>query len=51
MLIAITGFMGSGKTTVGRIVADALLCPFLDLDEIIVKKAGRSIPDIFAAEG
>ena len=43
--------MGSGKTTVGRIVADALLCPFLDLDEIIVKKAGKSIPEIFAAEG
>ena len=43
--------MGSGKTTVGRIVADALLCPFLDLDELIVKKAGRSIPEIFEAEG
>ena len=43
--------MGSGKTTVGRIVADALLCPFLDLDEIIVKKAGKSIPEIFKAEG
>ena len=43
--------MGSGKTTVGRIVADALLCPFLDLDELIVKKACRSIPEIFEAEG
>ena len=43
--------MGSGKTTVGRIVADALLCPFLDLDELIVKKAGKSIPEIFEAEG
>ena len=43
--------MGSGKTTVGRIVADALLCPFLDLDELIVKKNGRSIPEIFEAEG
>ena len=43
--------MGSGKTTVGRIVADALGCPFLDLDDIIVKKAGRSIPDIFVADG
>lgn len=51
MLITLTGFMGSGKTTVGRIVADALGCPFLDLDEIIVKKAGGSIPEIFAAEG
>ena len=51
MLIALTGFMGSGKTTVGRIVADALGCPFLDLDEVIVKKAGRSIPAIFEADG
>lgn len=43
--------MGSGKSTVGRIVADALGCPFLDLDDLIVKKAGRSIPDIFAVDG
>lgn len=43
--------MGSGKTSVGRLVADALGCPFLDLDEIIVKKAGRSIPEIFQADG
>ena len=43
--------MGSGKTSVGRLVADALGCPFLDLDEIIVKKAGHSISVIFEAEG
>ena len=51
MLIALTGFMGSGKSTVGRLVADALGCPFLDLDDIIAAKARRSIPDIFAADG
>ena len=51
MLITLTGFMGSGKTTVGRILADALGCPFLDLDDSIVKKAGKSIPDIFAQDG
>ena len=51
MLITLTGFMGSGKTTVGRILADALGCPFLDLDDLIVKKAGQSIPDIFAQDG
>ena len=51
MLITLTGFMGSGKTTVGRLVADALGCLFLDLDEEIVKKAGRSIPEIFAEGG
>lgn len=43
--------MGSGKTSVGRIIADALGCPFIDLDEVIVKKAGRSIPEIFQADG
>lgn len=51
MLIALTGYMGSGKSTVGALVADALGCPFIDLDEVIVKKAGRSIPEIFAADG
>lgn len=51
MLVALTGFMGSGKSTVGRIVADALGCTFLDLDLIIEKKAGKSIPQIFEAEG
>lgn len=51
MLIALTGFMGSGKTTVGQIVADALGCPFIDLDDVIVKKAGMSIPEIFAGKG
>ena len=51
MLITLTGFMGSGKTTVGSIVADALGCPFMDLDDIIVKKAGRSIPQIFESDG
>jgi len=43
--------MGSGKSTVGRMVADALGCPFMDLDSLIEKKAGRSIPEIFAADG
>lgn len=51
MLVALTGFMGSGKTTVGRILADALGCPFIDLDEVIVKKAGRSISEIFRSDG
>ena len=43
--------MGAGKTTVGSIVADALGCLFLDLDDVIVKKAGKSIPEIFADGG
>ena len=51
MIIALTGYMGAGKTTVGRIVADALGCPFVDLDDVVVKKAGKSIPEIFAQDG
>ena len=51
MLIALIGFMGSGKTTVGKILADDLGCPFVDLDELIVKTAGKSITEIFAQDG
>ena len=51
MLVALTGFMGSGKSTVGRLLSEALGCPFIDLDEAIVKKAGRSIPAMFEADG
>ena len=51
MLITLTGFMGSGKTTVGKVLADFLGCPFYDLDALVVKKAGRSIPEIFADGG
>lgn len=51
MLIALTGYMGSGKSSVGAMVADALGCPLIDLDEVIARKAGRSIPEIFEADG
>lgn len=51
MIISLTGMPGSGKTTVGRIVADLLGCRFLDLDEEIVRQQRRSIPEIFEAEG
>ena len=51
MIITLTGFMGSGKTTVGKVLADFLDCPFMDLDDLVVKKAGKSIPDIFAQDG
>ena len=51
MMMTLTGFMGSGKTTVGKVLADFLGCPFMDLDDLVVKKAGKSIPDIFAQDG
>ena len=50
-MVTLTGFMGSGKSTVGKVLADFLGCPFLDLDDLVVKKAGKSIPDIFAQDG
>lgn len=49
--LVITGFMGTGKTTVGRILAQRLGRPFVDMDALIEKREGRSIEEIFAAEG
>jgi len=49
--IVITGFMGTGKTSVGRLVAEKLQRSFIDTDEEIVRRTGRTIPDIFAHEG
>lgn len=43
--------MGCGKTTIGRRVADRLGWRFVDLDDAVEAAAGRTIPDIFAAEG
>lgn len=49
--VALIGMPSSGKSTVGRALADKLGKKFIDLDEEIVKADGRNIPDIFAAEG
>lgn len=51
MRIYLSGFMASGKSTVGPILARELGYDFIDLDEEIESAAGRSIPEIFAAEG
>ncbi len=51
MNIVITGFMGTGKSVVGRHLAQELKVPFIDLDVEIVKKAGKPIKDIFANQG
>ena len=50
-LFFLYGPPGVGKSTLGRALAEALELPFEDLDERIVRDAGRSIPDIFAQEG
>ena len=49
--IFLTGFMGSGKSTVGRLLAHRLCLPFIDLDVEIEKCTGRQIKDIFAQDG
>ena len=49
--IVLIGMMGSGKTTCGQLLANRLGRPFVDCDTVIEGFAGRSIPDIFAAEG
>ncbi len=50
-MIVIVGFMGAGKTTVGQLLAAKLGLPFTDIDVVIERRAGRSIPQIFATEG
>ena len=51
MIIALEGFMGSGKSSVGRVLADMLGIRFIDLDETIVEGEKRPIPEIFSSEG
>lgn len=43
--------MGSGKTHWGKLLADKLGLPFMDLDTVIVEKEGKSVAEIFSAEG
>lgn len=49
--MVIIGFMGTGKSTVGRLLAGKLDRRFLDLDEVIVETAGQPIAEIFQTEG
>ena len=49
--IALVGFMGTGKSTVGQLVAGMLGFRFVDTDEMIEGMAGRKIADIFTADG
>jgi shikimate kinase len=49
--IALIGFMGTGKTSVGRLVADQLRFEYLDTDELIQTQTGRTITEIFATDG
>lgn len=49
--LVLIGLSGCGKSTFGRRLAKRLRLPLLDTDVMIEKKTGRTIPDIFAADG
>jgi shikimate kinase len=49
--VLLMGMMGSGKTTVGRLVASRLGWPYLDNDELVAEVAGRATPDVAGSEG
>lgn len=49
--IVLMGFMGAGKTTVGKLLAQELAVEFIDTDERIESEQGRKISDIFAEDG
>lgn len=51
MRMVLTGFMGAGKTTVGRRVARLLGWPFVDLDGEIERRTGATVREIFEREG
>lgn len=49
--IYLCGFMGCGKSTIGKVLARKNGCGFIDMDDYIVEREGMSIPQIFAEKG
>lgn len=49
--IFLTGFMGSGKTTIGKLLAEKLLLPVIDTDHVIEEKLNKTIRELFETEG
>jgi shikimate kinase len=49
--VVLVGTMGSGKTTVGTLLAERMDRPFLDSDEMIESATGRTVREIFASDG
>ena len=51
MKIILMGYMGSGKSTLGKALANAKNIPFIDLDDYIAERENSSIPHIFKTKG
>src|SRR3954454_7523729 len=51
MNIVLIGYRGTGKTTIGRKLADKLWREFVDMDVLLVERAGKTIKEIFESEG
>lgn len=51
MTVFLCGFMGCGKSTIGRLAAKKLGCGFCDTDDLIVRTLDMTIPEIFAQKG
>ncbi len=51
MNIAVYGFMGVGKTSSGALLAEALCYQFIDMDDEIERRTGKTIPEIFSEDG
>ncbi|MDA3130881.1 shikimate kinase [Aliibacillus thermotolerans] len=49
--IVLVGFMGTGKSTVGKLLAEQLNRTFYDMDDVIVEKEGKSVAEIFSTKG
>lgn len=49
--IVLVGFMGSGKSTVGRLLSEKTGMPLVDMDTIIEQRAGKTINEIFSEDG
>jgi len=49
--VFLIGFMAAGKTTAGRLLAERMAVPFVDLDDVITEIAGMPVPEIFASRG
>jgi len=49
--IALVGFMGTGKTSVGLVLSEKLGNTFIEIDALVAERAGKSIPEIFSEDG